>query len=50
CCGWFSNLDSSSGAWDTRHCLLTGRSIGKWDGPFWSSRWIGSELVLQGHL
>ncbi|CAG8032916.1 unnamed protein product [Penicillium nalgiovense] len=29
CCGWFSNLGSSSGAWDTRHCLLTGRSIGE---------------------
>jgi hypothetical protein len=28
CWGWFSNLDSSSGAWDTRHCLLAGRSIG----------------------
>jgi hypothetical protein len=22
----------------------------KWDGPFWSSRWIGSEIVLEGHL
>ncbi|CAG8893206.1 unnamed protein product [Penicillium nalgiovense] len=29
CCGWFSNLGSSSGAWDTRHCLLAGRSIGE---------------------
>ncbi|CAG8059502.1 unnamed protein product [Penicillium nalgiovense] len=29
CCGWFSNLGSSSGAWDTRHCLLTGRSMGE---------------------
>ncbi|CAG8122275.1 unnamed protein product [Penicillium nalgiovense] len=29
CCGWFSNVDSSSGAWDTRHCLLAGRSMGE---------------------
>ncbi|CAG8055647.1 unnamed protein product [Penicillium salamii] len=29
CSGWFSNLGLSSGAWDTRHCLLAGRSIGE---------------------
>jgi hypothetical protein len=29
CCGWFSNLGSSSEAWDTRHCLLAGRSMGE---------------------
>ncbi|CAG8012149.1 unnamed protein product [Penicillium nalgiovense] len=29
CCGWFSNLGSSFDAWDTRHCLLAGRSIGE---------------------
>ena len=22
----------------------------RWDGPFWSSRWIGSKIVPEGHL
>ncbi|CAG8288403.1 unnamed protein product [Penicillium nalgiovense] len=29
CWGWFSGSGSYSGAWDTRHCLLAGRSIGE---------------------
>ncbi|CAG7970225.1 unnamed protein product [Penicillium nalgiovense] len=35
CCGWFCNLLSSSGSWETRHCLLAGRSHGE-DEVGWS--------------
>jgi hypothetical protein len=46
CCGWISTLGSSSGAWDIRHCLLAGRSIGEgevgWSNFVIKIDWIGN--------
>ncbi|CAG8176784.1 unnamed protein product [Penicillium nalgiovense] len=46
CCGWLSNLGSSSGAWDTRHCLLAGGSTGEgevgWFNFVIKIDWIGN--------
>mgnify|MGYP006969717940 CR=1 FL=1 len=52
CCGWFLNLVHlleleilGTVSWPADRM---GKA--KWDGPISSSRWIRSEIVLEGHL